>query len=105
MGTKSRQLMWAECPGRFGIRVGGGMWTSLVSCSCAESKLEQMFHGSWDSRKKRGEEVKTIAIAERKLLSFLSTRLMASLGSCRSGVMLKLDHFPYSPFHLIAVHV
>ena len=47
------------------------MWTSLASCSCAEGKLEQMFHGSWDSRKKRGERVKTIAIAERKLPSFL----------------------------------
>ena len=56
------------------------MWTSLASCSCAECKLDQMFHGSWDSRKKRGEEVKTIAIAERKLPSFLDTHLMASLG-------------------------
>ena len=81
------------------------MWTSLASCSCAEGKLEQMFHGSWDSRKKTGERVKTIAIAERKLPSFLNTHLMASLGSCRSGVMLKSDHFPYSPVHFIAVRI
>lgn len=45
-------------------RVGEGM-DQLEEGSCAEGKLEQMFHGSWDSRKKRGEQVKTIAIAER----------------------------------------